>query len=55
MQIFLVTLFPKALESYFATSIIRKAIEQDFIKITVCNLADFSGKNTRRSDDRPYG
>lgn len=25
------------------------------MEITICNLADFSTKNTRRSDDRPYG
>lgn len=55
MRIFLVTLFPKALDSYFETSIVRKAIESGVIGITVCNIADYSTKNTRRSDDRPYG
>lgn len=55
MHIFLVTLFPNALKSYFETSIMRKALESEVVSITVCNLADFSGKNTRRSDDRPYG
>lgn len=55
MRIFLVTLFPNALKSYFDTSIIRKAVESHAIEITVCNIADYSTKNTRRSDDRPYG
>lgn len=55
MRIFLATLFPKSLDSYFETSIIRKAREAGIVDITVCNIADFSTKNTRRSDDRPYG
>jgi tRNA (guanine37-N1)-methyltransferase len=55
MRIFLVTLFPKALDSYFETSIIRMAQENQSVEITLCNIADFSTKNTRRADDRPYG
>jgi tRNA (guanine37-N1)-methyltransferase len=55
MRIFLATLFPNSLNSYFETSILRKARESGILEITVCNIADFSTKNTRRSDDRPYG
>jgi len=55
MRIFLVTLFPNALKSYFETSIVRKALESGTLEITICNIADYSTKNTRRSDDRPYG
>jgi tRNA (guanine37-N1)-methyltransferase len=55
MRIFLATLFPRALDSYFETSIVKKAIQSGAVEIVVCNIADYSKKNTRRSDDRPYG
>lgn len=55
MRIHFITLFPNALSSYFETSIMKKAQESGAFELSVYNLADFSVKNTRRADDRPYG
>jgi tRNA (guanine37-N1)-methyltransferase len=55
MKVFLLTLFPRALESYFETSIMQKAQQQWLLELHICNIADFSVKATRRADDRPYG
>ncbi len=55
MRCFIVTLFPEAFTSYFDSSIMRKARSEGFLDLILINLADFSVKNTRRSDDRPYG
>ncbi len=55
MKIYLLTLFPRALESYFETSIMQKALSAGALDLRIYNIADYSTKNTRRSDDRPYG
>ena len=55
MKVFLLTLFPRALESYFETSMMRRAQEMNLLELKVVNLADYSVRNTRRVDDRPYG
>ena len=55
MQVFLLSLFPRALESYFETSMMKRAQDLEYLHLTVINLADYSIRNTRRVDDRPYG
>jgi tRNA (guanine37-N1)-methyltransferase len=55
MKIILLSLFPEALSSYLRTSILARALEKKAWSIEIYNLADFSVRNTRRSDDRPYG
>lgn len=55
MKFHVITLFPNAFSSYFGTSIMKKALEGGFLELNLVNLADFSVRNTRRSDDRPYG
>lgn len=51
----IITLFPEALRPYLSTSIMGRAQEGGFAWFHLYNLADYSVKNTRRSDDRPYG
>lgn len=51
----IITLFPEALRPYLDTSIMGRAQEGGFVKFELHNLADYSVKNTRRSDSRPYG
>ena len=51
----IITLFPEALRPYLSTSIMGRAQEGGFALFHLYNLADYSVKNTRRSDDRPYG
>ena len=55
MNLHIITLFPEILRSYLSTSIMGRAQEGGFVKFHLHNLADYSVKNTRRSDDRPYG
>lgn len=51
----IITLFPEVLRPYLAASIMGRAQAGGFVKFELYNLADYSVKNTRRSDDRPYG
>jgi tRNA (guanine37-N1)-methyltransferase len=50
----IITLFPKSFESYFKTSILKIAQNKKIFKPIFYNLANFSVKNTKRVDDRPY-
>lgn len=42
MRIHLVTLFPRALSSYFSESIMKRAQESNAFSLRVYNLADYS-------------
>ncbi|MCK9272413.1 tRNA (guanosine(37)-N1)-methyltransferase TrmD [Candidatus Gracilibacteria bacterium] len=55
MKIHILTLFPESFESYFKSSIIKIAIDKGLFKPLFYNICDFSVKNTRRVDSRPYG
>ncbi|MDD2916818.1 MAG: tRNA (guanosine(37)-N1)-methyltransferase TrmD [Candidatus Gracilibacteria bacterium] len=55
MHLHIITLFPEVLKPYLSTSIMGRAQEGGFVNFHIYNLADYSVKNTRRSDDRPYG
>jgi tRNA (guanine37-N1)-methyltransferase len=55
MIVHIISLFPEAFTSYFAWSILQKAQEKGKLTIKLYNLADYSVRNTRRVDDRPYG
>jgi tRNA (guanine37-N1)-methyltransferase len=55
MNFHIITLFPEVLKPYLTTSIMGRAQEGGFVNFHLYNLADYSVKNTRRSDDRPYG
>ena len=55
MHIHIITLFPEVLKPYLSTSIMGRAQEGGFVNFHTYNLADYSVKNTRRSDSRPYG
>ena len=51
----IITLFPDSFSSYLGSSIMNRAQEKGVVEFHFHNLADYSVKNTRRSDDRPYG
>jgi tRNA (guanine37-N1)-methyltransferase len=50
----IITLFPESFDSYFKTSILKIAQNKKIFKPIFYNLANFSVKNTKRVDDRPY-
>lgn len=62
MHFHIITLFPKAFDSYLGESILKRAIEDRKIKVSFCNPRDFvprlrSGSTikTIRIDKPPYG
>lgn len=55
MRYHVVTIFPNMLDSYFAESIISRAIESKLIEIHTYALRDYTLDKHRRVDGRPYG
>ncbi len=65
MRFDIITIFPKAFDSYFNESIIKRAREKKLIDIRIHNLRDFSKVALRKTrsdlpprrqiDDRPFG
>ena len=55
MRYYVVTIFPNMFESYFAESIISRAITNKIIEINTYALRDFTVDKHRRVDGRPYG
>jgi tRNA (guanine37-N1)-methyltransferase len=55
MTFHIITIFPKAIESYFDISVIGRAIKNKLIKIKFYNLLDFSTDKHGKVDDRAYG
>lgn len=55
MRYHVVTIFPNMLDSYFAESIISRAIENKLIEIHTYALRDYTTDKHRRVDGRPYG
>ncbi len=53
--IHVLALFPESIKPYLDASILKKAQESGLFEYHIHNLADWSVKNTRRVDDRPYG
>jgi tRNA (guanine37-N1)-methyltransferase len=54
MKFHIITIFPKSFTSYFDSSILKRAIEDRAFEPIIYNLCDYSVKNTRRVDDRPF-
>jgi tRNA (guanine37-N1)-methyltransferase len=54
MNFHIVTLFPEAFDSYLKSSILKRAIEDEKIKVKFYDPKDFE-KGTKRVDDKPYG
>ncbi len=55
MKISILTLFPEQFEGFMNTSIIKKALLQDFCSMEIINIRDFTKDKHRRVDDKPYG
>ena len=54
MNFHIITLFPKAFDSYLNESIIARAIKDKKIKVSFYNLRDYSDDKWRRVDQKPY-
>lgn len=55
MHFHIVTLFPKAFDSYLGESILKRAIEDKKIKVSFYNPRDFTKDKFRRIDRKPFG
>jgi tRNA (guanine37-N1)-methyltransferase len=55
MRIDILTLFPEMFDSPLSYSIIRRAREQELVKIVLSNIRDFAAVSYRKVDDKPYG
>jgi len=51
----IITIFPDCFDSYFNTSLLKKAQEKGIIKIKVHNLRNWANDKRRTVDDSPYG
>lgn len=55
MEIDILSLFPKYFNGPFEVSIIKRAIENNLIKIRLVDIRDYSIDKHRKVDDRPFG
>lgn len=55
MKIDILSLFPEMFDGVFNTSIIKRAIDNEIVQITVHNFREFSLDKNRKVDDTPYG
>jgi len=55
LRVHILTLFPEFFESPLNVSIIKRAREQDLIRIDAVNIRDFSRDKHKKVDDYPYG
>lgn len=51
----ILTLFPEMFESPFASSVLKRAIDREIVKINIFNIRDFTKDKHRVVDDAPYG
>jgi len=55
MRYHVVTIFPDMFDSYFAESIISRAIESKIIEVNTYSLREYTVDKHRRVDGKPYG
>ncbi len=55
MRIDVLTLFPEAIQPFFAVSIAGRAIEAGLVSMSYVNFRDFATDKHRSVDDRPFG
>ncbi len=54
-EIHIISLFPGSIRPYLDSSIMQRAQQKGLFQYSIYNLADWTVRNTRRVDDRPYG
>jgi tRNA (guanine37-N1)-methyltransferase len=55
MRFDILTIFPKAFDSYLGESIIKRAITKKLIKIVIHDIRKFSTDKHHKTDDSPFG
>lgn len=54
MNFHIITIFPESFDSYFSSSIMKKALEKKLFSLKFYKLNDFSEKPSKRVDDKAY-
>jgi tRNA (guanine37-N1)-methyltransferase len=55
MKFDIITIFPNIFDSYLKESFVKKAQDNNIIKINIHNLRDWADDERKTVDDRPYG
>lgn len=55
MKVDILTLFPEMFEGVFQSSILKKAIDQNFLQYHYINFRDYTDNKHNKVDDYPYG
>jgi len=55
MQVDIITVVPDLLESPFAHSMMKRAIDKGHLQVNIINLRDYSLNNYNQVDDYQYG
>jgi tRNA (guanine37-N1)-methyltransferase len=55
MRIDIITVLPQLLESPFAHSILKRAVQKGLVTVNIHNLRDYSTNKHKNIDDAPYG
>ena len=55
MKITILSLFPKMFDGFLSESIIKRAINDEKVKVEVINFRDYSSLPNKQVDDTPYG
>lgn len=55
MKITILSLFPNMFEGFLTESIIKRAIQNEKVKVKIINFRDYSVYNNKQVDDTPYG
>ncbi|WP_350344920.1 tRNA (guanosine(37)-N1)-methyltransferase TrmD [Proteinivorax tanatarense] len=55
MKIDVITIFPEMFKSPFSQSIIKRAIEENYVELIIHDLRDYSLDKHNKVDDYPYG
>lgn len=55
MKIKILTIFPEMFRDFINTSIIKRAIQREFVEIEIIDFRNYSKDKSKRVDDYPYG
>jgi tRNA (guanine37-N1)-methyltransferase len=55
MYIHIISLFPEIFDSFFSTSLLKKAKEKEILNVNFCNPRQFCNDKHQQIDDEIYG
>ena len=55
MKISILTLFPELFDLYLSQTILKRAVENNYLEFELINIRDYSTNTYHQVDDTPYG